>query len=239
MANYTHDTEKFVIDGRSSDSIGVWVDTLPVPPMAKQRYTTWTTKADSNGYYSDDTYEDILYSIDFYKFYPSSLDDRYIHEYFRDPEKLVLSSNPSVYYRITDFNLDQPENYDHKRYHYRANFRLSPFAYTIETEATQLENGGVVAYAGTRYGKPLIVIKGNSLSDVRITINSTAIEIKDVSMGEILYIDSEQKLVRNNDGQMIYDRVTGKYPYLDAGGNQVTWTGDLEYLKIMKNERWL
>lgn len=239
MANYTEGTVKFWIDGISSDTLGVWVDTLSVPPMPKQRYVSWSTRADTNGFYADDTYEDITYSIDFYKFFPTALDDQYIHNYFKNPEKLILSSKPTMFYRITDFSLDPPDNLDDKRYHYRANFRLSPFSYSVDDTLTQIQNGDAIAYIGTRYGKPLIVIKGNSLSDVRITINSTAIEIKDVSMGEILYIDSEQKLVRDNSGQMIYNRVSGKYPYLDAGSNQISWTGDLEYLKIIKNERWL
>jgi phage-related protein len=97
-----------------------------------------------------------------------------------------------------------------------------------------------VTYIGTRYGKPLIAIKGGGAeSTVRITINGYSIQINDVQAGEVLYIDSEQKLVRDNNGQMIYNRVSGRYPMLDFGSSTISWTGELEYLKMIKNERWL
>ncbi len=239
MANYTSE-DKFWLNGISSDTLGVWVDTLGVPPMPKQRYASWTTRADENGYYPDDTYEDIDYSIDFYKFFPTALDDQYIHNFFAVPEKLILSNKDNVFYRICDFSLDQPENYNGKRYHYRARFKLSPFAYSVDDELTEYSNGDAVTYIGTRYGKPLIAIKGGGAeSTVRITINGYSIQINDVQTGEVLYIDSEQKLVRDNNGQMIYNRVSGRYPILDFGSSTISWTGELEYLKMIKNERWL
>lgn len=240
MANYTSDTDRIWVDSVSSDTLGLFVDTLNIPPMATQRYNSWTTRADEDSFSADDTYNDISYSVELIKFYPTALDDQYIHNYFRNPEKLQLSCKPNVFYKVTSFNLEQPENLLGKRYRYRANFTLSPFAYSVDDELTEYSNGDAVTYIGTRYGKPLIAIKGGGAeSTVRISINGYSIQITDVQAGEVLYIDSEQKLVRDNNGQMIYNRVSGRYPILDFGSSTISWTGELEYVKLIKNERWL
>ena len=41
----------FIVNDVSSASVGLYVDTPPVPPMAKQRVTTWQTGMDADGQY--------------------------------------------------------------------------------------------------------------------------------------------------------------------------------------------
>ena len=68
--NFVSDTEKFSLDGVSSDTLGLFVDFLPPVPLADQRYTDFNTGADEQGTTPDDVFNNIQYQIRFYTFLP-------------------------------------------------------------------------------------------------------------------------------------------------------------------------
>ena len=63
--DYSKDTDFFIINGVSSKDKNLGCDTPPVPPMAKQRYTAFSTGWDEDRTTPDDCFEDIKYKLTF------------------------------------------------------------------------------------------------------------------------------------------------------------------------------
>ena len=66
--NFTSDTEKFTLDGVSSDTLGLFVDYLAPMPMAEQKYTDFNVGEDEQKTTPDDVFNNITYQIRFYTF---------------------------------------------------------------------------------------------------------------------------------------------------------------------------
>ena len=62
MADITS-RDYFLLDGVSSATVGLYVDTPPIPPLAKLRYTTWQTGIDMDNASPDDVFENITLSF--------------------------------------------------------------------------------------------------------------------------------------------------------------------------------
>ena len=122
-------------------------------------------------------------------------------------------------------------------------FQCSPFAYAVANDPVTLDTSPAqLQTVGTMYSEPFIEISGTG--DVTLTVNGTALEIKDVS--GTVYIDVHTCQVYKLEygaKTSILGSTTGwiermvLVPSSDAV-NVISWTGNVSGVKITKNERW-
>lgn len=241
MANYTSDYS-FQIDGVSSDTHGIFVATLePVPP-AEQRYTTGFTGAEEPYSIPDNVFKAITYTITFYKFFPSDMDDSALRLFLSKGSILQLSNYPLVYFKILTITHSTRQTADNKRIEYNVTFTLKPFRYGLTNNWITLSKGDTVVNSGTWVAKPLIELT-NADGDIKITVNGIDYEIKGLTPSNDAlnpaktYIDSSRFIIYNDNNMLITGKDSGIMPELKVGNNTITWTGTVDTVKIKTNWR--
>lgn len=242
MANYTSDYS-FTIDGVSSDDFGIFVSTLQPVPHAQQRYTTGYTREPFG--IPDDVFEPINYGIDFYKFFPDDLNDSALRAFLINGQTLQLSTYPDVYFKIITMNVTETSGTaDNRRINYHLSFTLKPFRYGLDNNWITLESGDTVENVGTWYSKPIIeLIKPNG--DITITINNVDYELKgfisdsssEVTPLEMVYVDTSRLIVYLGNNTLIVGADNGRLPQLEVGENVISWTGEVQSVRIRTNWR--
>lgn len=240
MADYTSDYN-FSIDGVSSNTHGVFVATLePVPP-AEQRYTTGFTGVEEPYSIPDNVFKAISYSITFYKFFPSSMDDSAIRLFLSKGSVLQLSNYPLVYFKILTITHSTRQTADNKRIEYTVNFTLKPFKYGLSNDWIAVSKGDTVVNNGTWKSKPLIELTDPN-GDITIKVNNVEYKVTGLTASTTetpnkYYIDSDRFVIYDHNNQLITGKDSGKLPELVVGNNVITWTGDVDAVRIKTNWR--
>ena len=238
MANYTSDYS-FTIDGVSSDTHGIFVETLEPVPHAQQRYTTGITSKPYG--IPDGVYNEIPYSIVFHKFYPSDMDDSAIRLYLSKGSILQLSNLPNVYFTILTMSTQVSQTADNKRIDYVLSLTLEPYRYGVTNPWINITSGATVKNDGTITAFPVIELTDPD-GDIKITVNGVDYEIKGLSASETatpnkVYIDRERFLIYDQDNRMLIGKDNGKLPELAVGNNTITWDGTVTAVRIKVNWR--
>lgn len=211
--------DNFFINGVSAESVGLHVDTVPIPPMAKQRYTTWQNGGDEDGTSSDDTYQDVNYPITAYVF-KGSYDDSEIHKFIVGAKILQISRLDGFYFKVRQAYIDTDTEYDGNRIRYTFNFVLAPFRYINDNSLIEVSDGGMVANDGTRYSKPNYFLTAINSGDVKLIVNGEEFKITGCSEGEAISVYSE-KYIAVSGNKSINQRTYGYFPFLGVGNNQI------------------
>ncbi len=233
--NFVSDTEKFSLDGVSSDTLGLFVDFLPPVPLADQRYTDFNTGADEQGTTPDDVFDNIQYQIRFYTFLPDDYNDTAIKAFCFGKSVLTLSRFPDYYFKIKKTSLQAADGSGYgKRIDYILALTLAPFRYTVDNEQITLASGDSIVNEHTRYSKPEFEITGTG--DITLTVNGAEFSVKGLETNQTIIIDSSRHVTYSGDTLLI-GKTEGKYPLLDVGSNTVSWTGSISSVKYRGNWR--
>lgn len=230
--------DSMILNGVSSDTIGLYIDTPPVPPMANQRYIDYQTGADTDNTYPDDTFENIQISITAYQFYPENFDNRQIYDFLKNPKTLQLSRFDDYYFKVQKMTAENPESeYHGNRIRYRINFECQPFKYALKNDVIDISNGDTVVNGGNRYSRPIWTISGNG-NNVSFIVNGAVFHLAGIA-GTIA-IDCE-KMLAYSSTNIINSITDGHFPFLQVGSNSVSWRvglGSITRVTVQKNERW-
>lgn len=233
--NFVSDTEKFSLDGVSSDTLGLFVDFLPPVPLADQRYTDFNTGADEQGTTPDDVFNNSQYQIRFYTFLPDDYNDTAIKAFCYGKSVLTLSRFPDYYFKIKKTSLQAADGSGYgKRIDYILALTLAPFRYTVDNEQITLASGDSIVNEHTRYSKPEFEITGTG--DITLTVNGAEFSVKGLETNQTIIIDSTRHVTYSGDTLLI-GKTEGKYPLLDVGSNTVSWTGTVSSVKYKGNWR--
>lgn len=224
--------DKFWINGASSDSISVYVDTpLPVP-MAKRVRDIYDAQDEPRSALRD-KWDAIDYSIDFYTFLEDDVDTA-IHAFFANPRRLAISRLPGYYYKIIDFKLITTAQYDNHKKQYTATFSLSPFRYKTDSNAvTVTSKNTVVTNRGNAPCKPVYTITGSGT--VELIVNGQSFKFTMPLGATSAVVDAERKIVYT--GNMLIFKTVGQFPFLAVGVNTISWAGTATSIEINLNER--
>ena len=233
--NFVSDTEKFSLDGVSSDTLGLFVDFLPPVPLADQRYTDFNTGADEQGTTPDDVFNTIQYQIRFYTFLPDDYNDTAIKAFCFGKSVLTLSRFPDYYFKVKKTSLQTADGSGYgKRIDYILALTLAPFRYTVDNEQITLASGDSIVNEHTRYSKPEFELTGTG--DITLTVNGAEFTVKGLETNQTIIIDSSRHITYSGDTLLI-GKTDGKYPLLDVGSNTVSWTGSISSIKYKGNWR--
>lgn len=226
------------INGVSSNTLDLWCDTPPVPPLARQKYTSWDLAIDENGISPDDVYENLSYTVKLYRFkQPNDLDNAQIYAFLKNGRTLEISRLSGYYFKIKSLSVQVSGDYDNNKIIYAVTFTLSPFKYLIDNEEITAEKGGTIQNTGTRFSRPVYKITGTG--SINLIVNGETLTINNdlATVDGIFYVDCERMLVYNSANQNLMPKTSGKLPFLAVGTNSITWTGNVTSVKVTKNER--
>lgn len=233
--NFVSDTEKFSLDGVSSDTLGLFVDFLAPVPLAEQRYTDFNTGADEQGTTPDDVFNNIQYQIRFYTFLPDDYNDTAIKAFCYGKSVLTLSRFPDYYFKIKKASLQAADGSGYgKRIDYILALTLAPFRYTVGNEQITLVSGDSIVNEHTRYSKPEFEITGTG--DITLTINGAEFTVSGLETNQTIIIDSARHVTYSGN-TLLTGKTEGKYPLLDVGSNTISWTGSISSIKYKGNWR--
>ena len=238
MANYTSDYY-FTIDGTSSNTYGLFVETLDPVPHAQQRYSTGITSKPygiPNGVYNE-----IPYNITFHKFYPTDLDDKEIRTFLSKGSILQLSILPTIYFSILTMSTQISQTADNKRIDYVLSLTLEPYRYGVNNPWINLTSGATVKNNGTITALPVIELTDPD-GDIKITVNNVEYEIKGLEASGTetpnkVYIDRERFILYDQNNKLLIGKDNGKLPELAVGDNVITWDGTITAVRIKVNWR--
>ena len=238
ITGFTNDTEKFTLDGVSSDTLGLFCDYLPPIPMTEQLYTTFNTGADEMGTTPDDVFGDIRYQIRFYTFKPDNFNDTDIKAYCTGKSVLTLSHCPDYYFKIRRMNLAVSDGMGYgKRIDYVLTLTLAPFRYStdndwidVETQLTQT----TIYNLHTRYSKPIIQLTGTG--DVSIVCQGQTFTITGLTSAQTVIVDSERKITYSGNS-LLTGQTDGEYPLFNVGTNILQFSSAVTAAKYKCNWR--
>lgn len=238
MANYTSDYS-FTIDGTSSNTYGLFVETLDPVPHAQQRYSTGITSKPYG--IPDGVYNEIPYNITFHKFYPTDLDDKEIRSFLSKGSILQLSILPTVYFSILTMSTQISQTADNKRIDYVLSLTLEPYRYGVNNPWINLTSGATVKNNGTITALPVIELTDPD-GDIKITVNNVDYEIKGLEASGTetpnkVYIDRERFILYDQNNKLLIGKDNGKLPELAVGDNVITWDGTITAVRIKVNWR--
>jgi phage-related protein len=230
----------FLLDGVSSATIGLYVDVPPVPPLARQRYTSWQNAIDGDGSTPDDTFDNITISFDCYYFFAESFDLAPLYAFLQNRKTLQLSRMPDRFLKIRQLSGVTPvQQYDGSRIKMQISFVCDPFKYhTQNPEFTPQDS--VIVNPGTRYSRPLYHITQHETpgygydEEAMITVNGQSLKIyfpDSYSHPIDLIVDAERMIaysINNSqfpDGENWTRYTYGLYPFLNPGNNAITAEG--------------
>jgi phage-related protein len=228
----------FLLDGVSSATVGLYVDTPPIPPLAQQRYTQWQTGKDMDSSSPDDVWGNITLTFRCFIFLQNDdFDLSAVYNFVRGAKTLQYSRFADRYFKIQQIGGITPsQSHDGNKIALTIQFVCSPFKYhTTNPEITPEDF--TITNPGTRYSRPTYKITqvrdnyGNLISQVAIVVNGQRLEVKfPPAVNDFPYtivIDSERMIAYNNSvnasgGHDNFMRYTfGFFPFLSPGNNAI------------------
>lgn len=157
-----------------------------------------------------------------------------IYKWLTGYGKLRTSKDPGGYFKahvISGYEVDRfSKNYDRMM----VQFKINPPFFYLNSGDTPLQfttSPAVINNPGTHDAEPLIKVTGSG--NITLDINGKIIQLTGVV--DHIYLDSESQYVykgTTNEGQ----KMTGDFPVLNPGVNNMTWTGTVTEIEIIP--RW-
>lgn len=225
-------------ESRTSNDVGIWVDTPPMPPMAEQvcreinipdREETLTV--------IDETYKDIPLAVKAYIF-SNAFDITGVYTWLRGAKKLRFNSS-DYYYRVKQVKPPTLNYQGNGKTVMTLNFVVSPFRYiSSETVITSSQTTTTVQNAGNKYCRPQYKIYGSGTLTLRVD-NDTNNQIKITGVDGYVIVDAERMLVYKDSTFLSSE---GVIPFLDVGSSEVKVlpqsSGDtFTSIEITRNQR--
>ena len=222
MADLTS-TDYILINGVSSETVGLWIDTPPVPPLSRQRVTTWETGIDADGSVPDDVFDNIQLAVDAYVFFKTAdFSLAAVYAFLANAQTVGISRFADRFFKVREVGGIAPQaQYDGQRLHIPVTFVCDPFKYHTSNSAVT-PDGGTVTNPGTRYSRP--VYKITHSGGCTLTVNGETLTIASGASSPV-YIDADRMFAYDGDGVNQTKYTTGAFPFLQPGTNNVSTTG--------------
>lgn len=239
-SNYAPESPDYLIidEDRTSNDIGIWVDTPPMPPMAEQVYREINIPdREESLTVIDETYNDIPLAVKAYIF-DNTYDITSVYSWLRGAKKLRFKDS-DYYYRVKQVKPPTINYQGHGKTMITLNFVVSPFRYlktdtVIEstTTTTTVQNNGTV------YCQPQYKIYGSGTLTLKVDDDTNKIKITGVD--GYVTVDAERMLIYKDSSTFLSGE--GVIPFLDVGSSSVIVTpqssGDtFTKVEITRNQR--
>lgn len=238
-STYAPESPDYLIinESQTSNDIGIWVDTPPMPPMAEQVYRELTIPdREENLTVADESYKDIQLAVKAYAF-DNAYDMTTVYSWLRGAKKLRFKDD-DYYYRVKKV-LPPTLNYQgYGKTMITLNFVVSPFRYfVVDTTVISTTSTTTVQNLGNVYCRPQYKIFGSGTIKLQVDDSANAVTVSDVD--GYCIIDAERMLIYKDS---TFLSATGIIPFLDTGSSSVVVTplssgGTFTKLEITRNQR--
>jgi len=157
----------------------------------------------------------------------------FICEWLSGSSEVIFSNEPEKIYKTTIINQIEFIKFMKEFHKFIILFECQPHKYSLNNTMITLKSAGAIYNNGSN-SKPIIKIYGSGT--INLIINDNIITIDNIS--EYVVINSDlmdcykDTLLKNND-------MSGEFPELLPGINNISWTGALTKIEITPNWRWL
>lgn len=225
-----------IINDVSSETVGLYVDTPPMPPLQAKNFQTITIPNRPEVLTMHDvTREDIQIDINAYLFDDEqSADPSTLYSFLDNATTLSTSKNADFEYKVRRLLSIIPAYQGHGKQLLTISFICSPYRYSTDNEATEITQlPSVVRNSGGIFCQPIYKLYGDG--ELTLTVNEDEENQLIISDVDDYVIADAEKLLCHKDGTIV--RCAGKIPFLNVGDNYIQTNATK--IEVMKNERWL
>lgn len=236
----------FTFGGKNSfDDYNILISQRPSLPSAKRRVNYIDIPGrDSSFRYDEGTYEDITIAVECSikdDNVPSKLDEIKAWLFSSGESELIFSFQSDKKYKAQVVNAIDFKQVYNITSSFVILFNCRPFKYAVNSSSVTITSGGgiTIVNEGTLISKPIITVycTGNG----SFIINNREVLLSNVNV-QAITLDSEfEEAYYINDGTMVNTNsmITGEFPILDVGNNNISFSGGVTKLEITPNWRWL
>lgn len=234
----------FIWNGTRSTDMGVHVLEQPPPTMPNER-VTFTNIPGRNGALTtlegNDVYDDMVLTATCIIDSPDRIPE--ICAWLRGGGTVTFANREGGFYYARVVNQIPFEKILRGNPHrsFAVNFRCKPFWYEADVPAKNIQpaSGSTSGYVtmsnpGNVPSEPIITLTGTG--EITLIVDMTIVELSDVN-GEIT-IDSVLQEAYSGITSM-NSCMSGDFPTLSPGNSTISWTGNVTYLKVEPNWRYL
>lgn len=234
----------FIWNGTRSTDMGVYVLEQPPPTMPNERVTFTNIPGRSGSLTTlegDDVYDDLVLTATCIIADPNRIPD--VCAWLRGGGTVTFANREGGFYYARVTNQIPFEKILRGNPHrtFAVNFRCKPFWYEADVPPKNIQpaSGSTSGYVtmsnpGNVPSEPIITATGTG--EITLIVGMTIVELSDVN-GEIT-IDSV--LQEAYSGMTSMNRcMSGDFPTLPPGNSTISWTGNVTYLKVEPNWRYL
>ena len=245
--------DKMYINGVSSDTVGLYIDTPPMPSFSDLSYSDFSTAGRSESMVlSNKMRENIVLHVNAYTFnYGADVNEIYG---FIAGAKTVRFNDDLYEYRVKKVKGIVPTYKNLGKNYLQIQFECSPYRYAVDNSPILTPNertssiSKVFQTVGNVYSEPKIILRGVA-GETTVTVNGVPLHF-DATTDGFIYIDiPRMKIYRLNQDEeyetMVMEKTQGafwnfKFIPSETDYNAVTVQGDILHgIAIYKNERWL
>ena len=216
-----------------SRELGLFMERCPEKISPKRRDETFTVPGrHGNLTTTDCAFDTYIRSAEFIVKDENRIDEICAH--FKGSGWLIFSSEPDRKYKARVANQIE---FSHVIRHFKrfvVEFEVQPFGYDIFEQTITKTAPFNLFNIGTFDSEPIITIFGNG--NITLYVNNQSNFLKEIT--DKIIIDSEMKNAYNNSVSLNY-KMSGDFPILNLGENNISWTGNVIKLEIQPNWRFL
>lgn len=160
---------------------------------------------------------------------------RNIKRWLKNIEDNRLSFDYEKCYIVKNVTLN-PYSFNQISCDFECEFICEPFLKAFYSDYEEILNGEVVYNDGDIETFPKLKITLSNSTNIELYVNNRSMQLRDVS--EYVFIDSERQETLDKNNRTIDIKRIGGVPYLNIGENEIRWTGDIDKVEILKNERY-
>ena len=216
-----------------SRELGLFMERCPEKISPKRRDETFTVPGrHGNLTTTDGAFDSYIRSAEFIVKDEKRIDEICAH--FKGSGWLIFSNEPDRKYKARVANQIE---FSHVIRHFKrfvVEFEVQPFGYDVFEQTITKTAPFSLFNIGTFESEPIITLFGNG--NITLYVNSQKISLKEIT--DKIIIDSEMKNAYNNSVSLNY-KMSGDFPVLSLGENNISWFGNITKLEIQPNWRWL
>ena len=158
----------------------------------------------------------------------------YICEWLDGSGGVIFSNEPDKVYKAVIVNQIELIKLVKTYHSFLVQFNCQPHKYSLQNDIITLESTGTIYNSGSAIALPIIKLFGTG--SITLTINGNIVNLTNV----VDYVTIDSELIDcYKDTQLLNNSMTGEFPVLEVGNNNISWTGTVSKIEIKPNWRYL
>ena len=242
-----HSPDKMFVNGVCSDTVGLYVDRPPMPPMASEKVSSYEIPSQNGSVViRSGVYDDITLTVKCFVF-DGGYRPQDIYKFLSAAKTLWFSRSDEWYYKVKQVQGIVPQYKQLGKNFLQVNFICEAFRYVKgEVPQSYTGTGCTIFNRGNVDCEPVYKLTFSDWSlAAYFDVNGERLQLNPAAMdtGEAV-IDLPRKKIYKVSGSTltVVQRYTaGRFwaQVLKAGWNTLAWSSGITAVEVTKNERWL